>query len=88
VLKPSALYDPTGMMGRPKKEHEQFKDAKVLNILAADCGEDHNFMLLVRGDNTAEVWDMRSWRLETPIYKGDLRGALTVVRNNCYHSVD
>jgi hypothetical protein len=88
VLKPGGLYDATGLLGRPSKERKQFADCRVLNIMAQDLSESHNFMLLVRPDNSAEVWDLRSWRLDTPLYKGDVRGALTVIRNNCYYEVD
>lgn len=88
VLKPSGLYDPKGLLGRPNKDYKQFTDAKVLTILSEDCGESHSWMLLVRGNGLAEVRDMRSYRVDTPIYTGPLRGALTVIRNNCYYSVD
>jgi hypothetical protein len=88
VLKPGALYDPSGLMGRPDPKLKQFEDCRVLDIMASDLSESHNFMMMIRPDDSAEIWDLRAWRLDTPIYKGDLRGALTVVRNNCYWSVD
>ncbi len=90
VLKPGALVDPEKRSFR-HKQFDQFADAKVIEIMAADLSEHADFKLLIRADGTAEVWNMRdlSYRTESfPIGKGSVRSALTVIRNNCYWEID
>lgn len=92
VLKPSGLYDASGLLGRPRKEFEQFADAKVINLLTEDCGENHSYKLLIRADGEAQLWDVRdlcySFTQERAMRcAGSLQAVLEHIRVHAYYEV-
>lgn len=59
--------------------------AKAIEVFDDDCGESHSYMLFIQPDGTVDVTNIRYYRDDdggSCIYRGNLLGALTVIRNN------
>lgn len=77
ILKP-------GVLGDDHRMKADYGDAKVIDVFDDDCGESHDYKLMILPNGEVHVTNARYYYSGdgSTIYKGDLRGALTVVRNN------
>ncbi len=73
VLKPGAL--------KTERKADGYQQSKVIDVRDAGCNASVDFKLVDK-DGEWHLVDFRSYGKKTPIYKGDIRGALTVIKNN------
>ena len=61
----------------------EYGDAKVINVFDDDCGASHDYKIMILPCGEVHVTNIRYYYPDhSTIYKGDIRGALAVVRNN------
>jgi hypothetical protein len=77
ILKP-------GVFGDDRRLKADYENAKVIDVFDDDCGASHDYKLMILPNGEVHVTNARYYYSGdgSTIYKGDLRGALTVVRNN------
>ena len=73
-----------GVFADDRRLKADYGDAKVINVFDDDCGSSHGYKIMIQPDGEVHVTNIRYYYPGdgSTIYKGDLRGALTVVRNN------
>ena len=73
-----------GVFADDRRLKADYGDAKVINVFDDDCSSSHDYKIMIQPDGEVHVTNIRYYYPGdgSTIYKGDLRGALTVVRNN------
>lgn len=74
-----------GALSHAPRLNTDYGDAKIIDVFEDDLGETRDYKIAIRPDGEVHVVNTR-WYYRNDdgsvIYKGDLRGALTVIRNN------